>query len=50
MAPKAHKLLAFRAAVRALSDDPGVRNIDRYLTASRALDDARASGRRRRAA
>jgi hypothetical protein len=43
------KLLEFRKAVRALSADPGARNIDRYLAASRALDDVPASRRRRAA-
>lgn len=47
MAPAAPKLREFREAVRALSADPGTRNIDRYLAASRALDGAQ-TGRRPR--
>jgi hypothetical protein len=50
MALTTPKLAAFREAVRALSANPGATNIDRYLAASRALDDGRASRRRRRAA
>jgi hypothetical protein len=40
----------FRNAVRTLSDHPDASNVDRYLAASRALDDGRVRPRRRRAA
>jgi hypothetical protein len=45
MAPTAGKLREFREAVYALSAHPGTGNIDRYLTASRALDHDQAARR-----
>lgn len=47
MAPPAGKLREFREAVRALSADPDPSKIDRYLAASRALDQAQPNRRRR---
>jgi len=39
--PNPAALRDFVDAVVALSDDPGPGNLERYLTASRALDDSR---------
>jgi hypothetical protein len=50
MAPPPGKLDEFREAVRALSADPDASNIDRYLAASRELDDVRAGRRPREVA
>jgi hypothetical protein len=41
--PKPPAVRAFVDAVLALSDDPAPGNVERYLIASRALDDARST-------
>jgi len=41
-------LQSFVEAVVALSDDPGPENLERYLAASRALDESRPAGVRAR--
>ena len=43
MKAKDSALVDFKSPVHAFSDDPSARNLVRYLMASRALDEARAT-------